>query len=82
MPCCFGRGWPMRNFGRVALGTIMAGVLYTIFSEWLNVRIRATWAYSPEMPTFPWVGTGLAPLSQWLVVPLISFQLLRSRVRH
>jgi len=54
---------------RVAAVTVMLAVCYTAFSEWLNVVWRESWAYAPAMPTLPWLGTGVAPLLQWLVVP-------------
>jgi hypothetical protein len=44
-----------------------------VFSEWLNTEIRGSWAYTLAMPTLPVVGTGLAPLAQWIVIPLGAF---------
>ena len=59
-----------RPFGwRMVSTAIALGAAYTMFSEWLNVEIRRTWAYAATMPVIPWLGTGLAPLLQWLVVP-------------
>lgn len=63
----------------VAAATIMLGFAYTIFSEWLNVEIRKTWAYSEWMPIVPGLGIGLSPLLQWLVVPAASFILIGRR---
>ena len=48
---------------------IVLGAGYTIFSEWLNVQIRRSWSYTAAMPVLPFLGTGLTPLFQWLVVP-------------
>ena len=45
---------------------------YTIFSEWLNTEIRGSWAYSELMPTLPLIDAGLAPFSQWIVIPLAA----------
>ena len=42
--------WPRDRFWRVATVTILLGVGYTVFSEWLNVVVRASWAYSEWMP--------------------------------
>ena len=36
--------WPDCHFRRVATLTIVFGVSYTVFSEWLNVTVRHTWA--------------------------------------
>lgn len=53
--------------------TILAlGLGYTIFSEWLNTGVRGNWAYSGLMPVVPLIGTGLAPLLQWIVVPSLA----------
>jgi hypothetical protein len=76
----FGRGWPADGaaFRNVAVAAITLGVAYTIFSEWLNVSIRQSWAYSAWMPRLPPLGTGLSPVVQWLVVPAISFRWARA----
>jgi hypothetical protein len=74
-----GRNWPQDNYLKVAVLAVILGVAYTIFSEWLNVEVRRTWAYVPAMLRLPWVGTGLAPLAQWIVVPSAAFFLLRRR---
>jgi hypothetical protein len=61
--------WPAAGFGRVAAITVLLGLGYTVFSEWLNVHVRQSWAYTDLMPLVPPLGTGLSPLMQWLVVP-------------
>ena len=63
------RAWPDRNFWRVAALTVIIGVGYTIFSEWLNIVVRGSWAYSPLMPVIPVVEVGLSPFLQWIVIP-------------
>ncbi|MBA4742763.1 MAG: hypothetical protein H2060_08665 [Azoarcus sp.] len=51
-------------------------------SEWRNVHVLGSWAYSPSMPTI--LDIGLAPLAQWAVVPLAATLLVAKRVpvRH
>jgi hypothetical protein len=61
--------WPGSASRPVWLASVALGILYTVFSEWLNVEIRGSWAYSESMPILPYLGTGLSPLLQWLVVP-------------
>jgi hypothetical protein len=60
------RGWITVGALAIALG-----VAYTGFSEWHNVYVRRTWAYSDLMPVVTIVGhpIGLSPVLQWLVVP-------------
>jgi hypothetical protein len=61
--------WPDQGWFRVAVVALSIGVGYTIFSEYLNTVIRRSWTYAELMPTLPWLGTGLAPAAQWIVVP-------------
>lgn len=61
--------WPGARFWRVTLIATAFGVGYTVFSEWLNLVVRASWQYAPEMPVVPLVGIGLTPLLQWLILP-------------
>lgn len=66
------RDWPNGQYNAVLMGTVLIGVGYTIFSEWLNIVIRASWAYSPLMPVVPIINTGLSPLLQWIVIPIAA----------
>ncbi len=68
--------WPNARFVIVAISTLAAGLVYTIYSEHLNTA-RGAWSYSPLMPVLAGLGTGLAPLTQWLVVPLLAFAFIR-----
>lgn len=61
--------WPETGIRGVYLSSLVLGVVYTIYSEWLNVNIRGSWAYSDLMPVLPLLGTGLSPVLQWIVVP-------------
>ena len=64
--------WPHANVAHVFFASLAFGVVYTIFSEWLNINVRGSWAYSNLMPVVPVIGTGLAPLLQWFVVPTLA----------
>lgn len=66
--------WPRTGARPVWLVVLLFGVGYTLYSEGLNVNVRGNWAYSTWMPTLPVVGTGLAPLLQWLLVPTLAQQ--------
>ena len=71
--------WPQGRFMPVAALTIAFGLGYTVFSEWLNIEVRGTWAYSDLMPVMPWLGAGLSPVAQWLVIPIMAFHSIHPR---
>jgi len=66
------RRWPHARFRTVAAIAVGGGLSYTVFSEWLNTEIRGTWAYTAWMPTLPLIGSGLAPLAQWMLIPPLA----------
>lgn len=69
--------WPQERHWHVAVATVAIGVGYAVFSEHLNTT-SGMWDYSALMPTLPWLGTGLAPLAQWLVIPAIALSWART----
>ena len=71
--------WPRAGVARVYAGSLAFGVVYTIFSEWLNTSVRGSWTYSDLMPVLPVTGTGLAPLLQWFAVPTLAQWITVSR---
>lgn len=71
--------WPIENFRIVAFLTIIIGISYTFYSEWLNIYIHQSWAYTNAMPTLtigPW-DFGATPLLQWLIIPSLSIWLTK-----
>ena len=61
--------WPK---ARIALAMVFLALAFTVHSERSNLA-RGSWAYSAWMPVLPWVEVGLAPLAQWIVVPLLAW---------
>lgn len=55
------------------LGT---GLLISLSVEWVTVYVLKWWAYTPEMPLLPWLGIGLAPVLQMLVLPPLIFRVV------
>ena len=76
--CVGNRNWPAQAHAQVLLVTLALSLGYTIFSEWLHVVVRSAWAYSPLMPVVPIINTGLSPLLQWIVIPVVSLTLARN----
>jgi hypothetical protein len=58
---------------RLPAVAVSFGLAYTVFSEWLNVEVRESWAYSELMPRVPPLGTGLSPILQWLIIPPAAY---------
>ncbi len=65
--------WPSARGLAVIVLTLIFGLGYTVFSEWLNVEVRQAWAYRDLMPVIPLIGTGLSPILQWIIIPLAGF---------
>lgn len=71
--------WPAT---RVVLITVVLAVAYTLLSERINL-LQGHWAYSSSMPVLAWIEVGLAPLAQWVIVPLLAWWWAnRARVRR
>lgn len=73
--------WPHQRFWPVVRLKALFGLAYTVFSEWLNVVVRASWVYSDRMPIVSLLGIdiGLSPLLQWLVVPSLAFKMAQAQ---
>lgn len=76
---CRSRAWPEHGYRRVAVVATLLGVGYTVFSEWHNTAVLVSWTYADRMPVLPPLGTGLAPLAQWIVLPPLAFWWAASR---
>lgn len=68
-----GADWPRVRMRRVLVATVIIGVGYTIFSEWLNIVVREAWAYRDLMPVIPVIDAGLSPVLQWTVIPTAAY---------
>lgn len=68
-----GHAWPTARAGAVLLLAVVLGVSYTVFSEYLNIVIRAAWAYRDIMPVIPVLDAGLTPFLQWIFVPSLAY---------
>lgn len=68
---------------RIAIATALAGVAYTLFSEWMNITWLRSWTYAESMPTLELAGfeLGLTPVAQWLIVPPVALSLARRSQR-
>ncbi|MBC7433681.1 MAG: hypothetical protein H7345_16590 [Rubritepida sp.] len=73
---------PSRRQGRgLVIAATGLGLLYTVFSEWMNVEWRASWTYAPAMPRLSPFGTGVSPFLQWLLLPPLCLIATRTILR-
>jgi len=56
---------------------LVIGIGITIGLEYLHTEITGRWTYGDQMPILPVLGTGLSPLMQWLIMPILSLWYLR-----
>ncbi len=56
---------------------VLVGLVVTVVLELLATEVLNRWQYAPDMWVVPLVGTGLAPVLQWIVIPLLSVFALR-----
>lgn len=75
------RDWPRARFFPTAAAATLLGLSYTAFSEWMNVSVKSSWAYSDLMPVIEafGFGFGVSPLLQWVVIPPVGFLLVKPR---
>ncbi len=71
--------WPAAGGRIIWVCVLFLGVGYTLYSEWLNVTVRRSWAYSEWMPIIPFIGIGLSPVLQWFIVPTLVLWLAIGR---
>ena len=60
---------------------VAVGIALTVGLEFYYVEVTGRWAYSELMPRVPPLGTGLAPLLQWVVIPLLVASLTGRVIR-
>ncbi|MBO6638112.1 MAG: hypothetical protein JJ920_13180 [Roseitalea sp.] len=61
---------------------VAVGIALTVGFEYYYTEVSLRWTYSDLMPRVPPFGTGLSPLIQWIVVPLLVVSLTRRIVDH
>lgn len=67
--------WPERRPWSAGVLAVALGLAFTVVSEWYNVYVLGSWFYAPRMPTLG--GIGVAPMLQWIIVPVLMILLWR-----
>ncbi len=59
----------------------LMGLVITVTLELIYTEITHRWTYSELMPLVPPLGTGLSPLLQWILVPLLVVFVVQRQIR-
>lgn len=73
------RHWIIHPKTIQVIGFIVIGVVITMVFEAIAVHVLNRWQYAAVMPTLPILGTGIAPILQWLIIPPIIVAMMRCR---
>lgn len=63
------RQWFHQPSHRQTGSFILVGVVITVIFEIFSTGPLNLWEYADFMPTLPFLGTGLLPLLQWILIP-------------
>ncbi len=63
------RAWVQDPSVRQVLAFTVVGLVVTVITERVATGTLHGWSYADQMPTLPWLGTGLLPLLQWVILP-------------
>lgn len=71
------RRWFLKLNRLNVISFVLVGLVYTVFSEGLNVQIFKSLAYNESMVIIPWLRLGLTPFLQWVIIPPVALLLVR-----
>lgn len=64
-------GWVKQLSVKPVVLYLVTGLLITVLFEYLATEVWGRWRYNELMPRLPLLGTGLLPLAQWFILPLV-----------
>jgi hypothetical protein len=70
-------GWVLRPGARGYLLAALVGFVLAVGVEWNALHRTGAWAYAPAMPVLPVAGVGLLPVAQMLLLPPVTFVIVR-----
>lgn len=79
---CRSRRWLRHPRPVQVAGFTAAGLAITVLIEAWATQVTGRWQYSEAMPVLPILGTGLAPLLQWILIPPAVLWLARRQLRE
>ncbi len=77
------RRWVVAASAGQRLGFVAVGLVITAGIEWLATHGHwvQNWAYLPAMTLLPGTGIGIAPLLQWVLLPLLTVWFVRRQLK-
>jgi len=76
------RNWISNPAASQILVFVGVGIALTIGFEYYYTNISLRWTYSDLMPLVPPFGTGLSPLLQWILLPLLVIWFTRRQLDY
>ncbi len=74
------RSWILNSSPSQVGAFVAVGVVITIILEALATGPLERWTYTSSMPTLPVLGTGILPLLQWILLPLLTIWFVRRQL--
>lgn len=74
------RSWILAGDRKGLLVFLGMGMLITVIFEALATGPLDRWEYADAMPVLPFLRTGLAPVSQWILLPLVQLWFVRRQL--
>ncbi len=65
--------WAVKLNGKKVLYLVIAGASLAVIAEIVGLML-GYWQYSSLMPAIPWLGIGLVPFMQMLILPIASYK--------
>lgn len=74
------RHWLARPKPLQMIAFVLVGLGITVAIEFWATEVAGRWTYAKAMPVIPALGVGLAPMIQWLTLPLLVVWFVRRQV--
>jgi hypothetical protein len=74
------RVWILHPTPKQIAGFVGVGLGITIAWEWVATEVLGWWQYAETMPTLPFLGTGVSPVLQWILLPPLVVWLVRRQL--
>ena len=72
-----GRNWVANSGASAPAVFFVVGLMANVGLEYLSTEVTGRWAYDGAMPLLPVLGTGLSPILQWVIVPMLVLWYMR-----